>query len=518
MNKTVGKQIRQLMSCMLLLMALTMHANEGGILDRKIQITLAKGTKYHYLRQISDEIGYQFVYDSSVINNDKEITITPGEYLLRDAIVVIAENKNIAIKIIGNHIALSISPPIPVSKSAKSPAEKEVPPYVIITGRVFDLYSKEIISSATVTINNADIGTVTNQDGIFRLAVPDSLKGNAFRISHVGYENREFTMKDVTKKATDLSVEPKVIPLQEVVIRVIDPIQTIQKMMDERCSNYSADPVDLTVFYREGIEHKKKNVDLTESVLQIYKTGFENENSNDQIKLIKMRRVMDHQERDTIITKVKAGIYSTLMLDVVKNVPDYLQVSATNDFIYTFTDISVVDDRLVYVIAFEQKPHVKNPLFSGQLYIDTENHALLEARIEVNPEYVEKATPLYIEKRSKNFRLTLRKAAYAISYRPSSSNGVYYLNHVRGDLEFRVKRRRKWVSSTLNVWFEMVNCKVDTENVQPVPRQERLSPRSVLSETNYSYDPEFWGSMNIIVPEDELKEFIIKNLESGVGK
>ena len=476
-----------------------------------MEITITKATKYKYLRSISDETGYHFVYDSAIIDNDQEITIEPGIYTLQELILLIAGNKDIHIKVIGNHIALNINPGS-ANEISLEPLKEDVPAYSIITGRTFDLYTKEMIPSSTVLINNTSIGTVSNQDGIFRLAIPDSLKENTIRISHVGYENREFTLEEVPGTHIDLSLEPKVIPLQEVVIRVINPIQTIQKMLDHRPSNYSSVPANFTVYYREGIEHKKKNVDLTESVLQVYKTGFANENLRDQVKLIKIRRIIDHQERDTIITKVKAGIFSTLMLDVVKHVPDYLEASETNVFDYTYTDMSVLDNRLVYVISFEQKPYIKEPLFKGQLYIDTENFALLEARIEINPEYVEKATSYYIEKSSRNFRLTLRKAAYTLSYRPST-DGVYYLNHVRGELEFRVKRRKRWFSTNLKVWFEMVNCKVDIENVQPIPRQERLSTRSILSDTRYPYDLDFWGGMNVIIPEDELKDFILKNLD-----
>ncbi|WP_163210369.1 carboxypeptidase-like regulatory domain-containing protein [Bacteroides sp. 519] len=495
---------------MLLFAATSVYANNSDILDREIRISLSKATKYQYLRSISDEIGYQFVYDSSVINNDKEIAISPGLYVLREVIPIIAESNHIDIKIVGKHIVLSMVAPKLVNPAIA--VKPETPPYTVITGRIFDLFSKEIISSATLIITDAGIGTVSNQDGVFRLAIPDSLKSSTIRISHIGYVNREFTLREVTDGRIDLSLEPKVIPLQEVVIRVINPIQTIQKMLDERKYNYASNPVDLTVFYREAIEHKKKNVDLTETVLNIYKTGYDYEHSNDQVRLMKMRRIIDQQERDTILTKVKAGIYSALMLDVVKHVPDFLEVSPANEFAYTFADMSVVDNRLVYVIAFEQKQHIKTPLFKGQLYIDTDNYALLEAHIEINPEYVEKATSLYVEKRSRNFRLTLRKAAYTLSYRPGL-DGLHYLNHVRGDLEFRVRRKRHWFSSTLKVWFEMVNCKVDTENVQPIPRQERFSPRSILSETTHAYDPDFWGGMNVIVPEEELKEFILKNLQ-----
>ncbi|MDL2299773.1 carboxypeptidase-like regulatory domain-containing protein [Bacteroides sp. OttesenSCG-928-E20] len=495
--------------CWLLLgVATTVYADEGDVLNRVLKFPHSKGTKYQLLRQVTDETGFLFIYDSAVMDNDKEISIPEGEYTLRNLIFIIAETRQLDIVVVGNHIALSLQTD---AHKAPSPplVETEKLPYTIITGQVFDLFSKEKISSATVSITGGNMGTVTNKDGLFRLALPDSLYENTIRISHVGYENREFTASTIKDRHIDLLLEPKVIPLQEVVIRVMNPHHLITKMMDGRPDNYATQPALLTTFYREGVEHKKKNVDLSEAVLQIYKTGYQRENVYDQAKLLKKRRIVDRQERDTMLTKVKSGVRTVLMLDLMKYVPDFLTLNFPNEYDYAHTDISVVDNRLVNVVSFEQKKIVKDPLFKGALYIDAESSALLEARFELNPQYVEKATHLFVEKQSRNFKLKLRKADYAVSYRPST-DGVYYLNHVRGDLEFRVRRRRQLFSSTLKVWFELVNCQVQTENIQSIPRAERISTRTVFSEITYNYDADFWQNFNIIVPEEGLKEFIVK--------
>jgi len=494
------------------LTALAIYAEDGNVFDRKVRIDNGEGTRYELLRRVADRTGYQFIYESGVINNDEQINIAQGEYTVRDAIYAITGTKLIEMKVIGNHIALSKLPEKQEIIVSTPPVVDNTPRFHIITGTVFDLFSKEIISSATITLSNSSIGTITNRNGVFRLSVPDSLLNERVNISHVGYENKVFPISDGLFRELGLPLEPKIIPLQEVVIRVINPRQLIEKMLDERRSNYSSSPSYITAFYREGVEHKKKNVDFTEAVLKIYKTGYTRETALDQVKLMKMRKVLDRQERDTILTRVKSGIHSALQLDIIKYVPDFLSLNLPSKYDFNHTDITVMNNRLVYVISFEQKKGNKEPLYRGNLYIDTENHALVEARFELHPEYVEKATNLFVQRKGRKFNLTLRKAAYTVSYR-QGENGVYFINQVRGDVEFRVRRRRHLFSSTLKVWFEMVNCKVDTENVETIPRSERISTRTVFSETNHSYDAEFWGNFNVIVPEEELKEFIIKNLE-----
>lgn len=498
--------------------AVEVQAQDAEWLNRKVQITETQGTCYQLLRHVSEQTGYLFVYDSQTLDNDARVEVRKGEYTLHDAITAITGNRNLQISLIGNnHIALRL----PEVRGGSRPVPEALPEkkYFTVSGTVYDLFSKEAIPSATVSVVEASIGTVTNRDGRFRISLPDSMMHVNLRISHVGYESLDLKAALWMDAQSGFMLEPKVISLQEVVVRVVNPRNLLQQMLDARPQNYSSLSTSLTAFYREGIEHKKRNVDLTEAVLKVYKPGYDQSFAADQVKLVKMRRILDKQERDTIITKVKSGIHSTLLLDVIKSEPDFIDPHAVDNlFDYTHTDIAVIDNRLANVISFEQRKGVKEPLYRGELFIDTDNNALLEARFELNPAYVEKATNLFVEKRSKNYKLTLRDARYVVSYKLLSNNGKYYMNHVKGELEFRVRRKRQWFSSSLKIWFEFVTCKVDTEQVQPIPRSERLSQRTVFSETKHPYDAGFWGSFNVILPEDELKDLILNNLTEVVDE
>ncbi len=52
-----------------------------------------------------------------------------------------------------------------------------------------------------------------------------------------------------------LTLEPKVIPIQEVVIRIVN-FAPVTEMQEHKSLNYSQEPVYQTTFYREGIERK----------------------------------------------------------------------------------------------------------------------------------------------------------------------------------------------------------------------------------------------------------------------
>ena len=82
----------------------------------------------------------------------------------------------------------------------------------------------------------------------------------------------------------------------------------------------------------------------------------------------------------------------------MKQLPEFLDPSPDSPYTYAHTDITVVDDRLANVISFEQRKSINEPLYRGQIYIDMENNALLRVDFEVNPQYIEQAAGMFIER------------------------------------------------------------------------------------------------------------------------
>ena len=360
-----------------------------------------------------------------------------------------------------------------------------------------------------------NLSSITNQNGEFRLRLPDSLRQGRIVVSHVGYVGQEMDMSLLEAQHAVWSLEPRVIPIQEVVIRAVNPIRLLREMLKAKKTNYASVPIYLTTFYREGVRYKQKFRNLTEAVFKIYKPSPLLNHFQDHVKLLKMSRIVNSQERDTLIAKISAGIDACLQLDIVKNLPDFLLPDDKgNVYSYASCDMTVIDNRLVNVISFRQNKGIKEPLYCGELYIDAENNALVQARLEINPAYVRQATDMFIERKTRKWKITAQEVVYTISYR--QWNGIYYMNHIRGDLYFKVKLKRQWFSSSsLHTWFEMVTCKVDTDNVTRFQRKERMPTRTIFSDTHFKYDADFWGEFNVIPWEEELGT-VIEKLSSKI--
>lgn len=485
------------------------RADEGDVLERIIRLPAAKGTVYTLLGKVSEQSGYLFVYDSKVVNNDKVLKTKRKKCTVRQAIYQITGNHSLQLKVIGNHI-LILPPEERVVSPLPSPTPLTTPQHFTLTGTLRDKETGEPIVNASVRVQETSVGNVTNKNGEFRLHLPDSLRHCTLAFSHLGYVAQSIEAVTLLGRDNVLNLEPQVIPLQEVLIRLVEPRKLMREMLEHRPRNYSSRPVYLTTFYREGVQLKNKFQSLTEGVFKVYKSPAAITEASDQVKLLKMSRIDNRESTDSLVAKIRAGIQACLHLDVIKNLPDFLDVDAPdNPYVYTSGDITFIDDRCVNVIYFEQKRGIKAPLYCGALYIDSENSALVQARIEIQPKYIKDATRIFVARQAQKVNLTTQKVVYTLSYKPW--NGTYYIHHIRGDLYFKMKRKRVFFSNpTLHTWFEMATCRIDRDNVVRFPRAERLPAHTILADVDYKYDESFWEDFNIIPLEAELSSIIEK--------
>jgi len=482
-------------------------ARAEDVLDREIQLPKVKETTYALLNRITDQTGYFFIYDSEFINSEKKVKFPGGTHTLRQSIYLITQDKNIQIKVISQHILLykkEIPPPIDLKSP---PVKNDSLNFIAAKAVVRDAQTKEPIPYVSVSIGETGAGTVTNQSGefMFKLPLSDSIQN--IHISHIGYNQQNIPVELFLNHTVDIYMQTKIVPLQDVIVGIVNPQKIVREMLNSRTVNYSNEPVYFTNFYREGIEKKNTIVSLTEAVLRIYKTGFES-SADDQVKLLKMRKISNADEKDSIVLKMRAIIDASLRLDIIKYLPDFLELNDDNPFNYTKIDMTVTDSSLAHVIAFEQRPGITEPLYKGELYINANNSALLATHFEVNPQFVDKATDLFVIKKPKGVDIQPENVGYNVYYK--YWNGKYYLNHIRGDLTFKIKKKNVFFQSSksIHTFFEMVVCKIDTTDVKKFSGKESIPTRNVFSETKFQYDDRFWGDFNVILPEKELNEAI----------
>ncbi len=407
------------------------------------------------------------------------------------------------------YLIYSIIPVLFLFAQHKKISGQDTVRYFPVRGVVLDRSNNQPVTFASVYTEGYGIGTVTNSEGEFVLKVPERFRDGKLGISSLGYRKMSFDIAGLNKENNVIMLEPSPIPIREVTIRTDDPLSLIRGAFKKVPDNYSTEPVMMTAFYRESIKQRRYYVSVSEAVLDIYKSPCRSLTETDRIRIFKGRRSIDVDRMDTLVLKLQGGPYISFQLDLVKNPGDILSADMLQYYNFSPGGVTTVDDRQAYVILFDQKDGVDMPLYAGKMYIDAENLAFTGFDFGLSEKEIDQAADYYIMKRPPRLRAEVPAADYLVRYR--KIGGLWYLNHVRADIEFKLRWKRQLFATRYQVTSEMAVTDIDRENINKFRYRESLKLRDILTENLKDFiDPDFWGDYNVIKPDESIEEAIEK--------
>ncbi|SDQ94217.1 carboxypeptidase-like regulatory domain-containing protein [Flagellimonas zhangzhouensis] len=377
-------------------------------------------------------------------------------------------------------------------------------------GEVVDAESNKALVFATLTVEGTNISTITNTEGNFLLKIPKNINSSNVIVSFLGYKTTSVPISSLEKEGNKISLMVSVTQLSEININAPkDAKALVRATMAKRDDNYFNDPSLMTAFYRETIKKRRKNVSLAEAVVNIYKTPYTS-TKDDAVELYKARKSTDYTKLDTVALKLQGGPYNTLYVDIMKY-PEYIFSSeAIDDYKFTFDRSTRINDKLIYVIRFNQLEHILEPLYQGELYIDVENNTLTNATFTLNIIDREKAAKLFVRRKPARVDVWPTEVSYRVDYR--EKNEKWYYGYSSVFMEFKVDWQGKLFNSTYSMNAEMAITDWELNATGDLPRyRERIKRSIILSDeaTGFS-DPSFWGEYNIIEPEQSIESAIRK--------
>jgi hypothetical protein len=479
---------------------------QGTILDSVFTFRAGVVKTGNALNIISRRTGYNFTYDSHLINQENKVELTYKDVRLTDILDSILKNDSLNYSVIDKYIIISKTRS-PVVSRIDSP-QLQVTDY--ISGVIVDEETNEPLPFAAIALKNRARGTVTNAAGEFSLRIPRENISDTLSISFLGFLRRDIPVKQALGNNFTIRMKREFISIPEIIIKTQVPQEIIYKSVAAIPRNYGSTPVMMTGFYREGVMKKQELQVYSEAVLQIYKSSYTSSLLNDQIKVYKSRKVENTTSHDTLSVKLKAGLSTCLELDGIKNLFDFISKDNMADYTYRITDIVSADDEAVFVIDFEPREGVDLPGYRGSVYINTDDFAIVKADFELHPKYLRQMKDSFITSSSKGLQTWPVSVKYSVSYR--KMNNRYYLSHVRGDLLFTSKQKKKLFSTQFSVFFELAITGTNATNVTRFERDEIAPARSIFSETVTDYDAGFWGDQDFLKPEDNLIQ-ALKNVK-----
>ncbi|WP_072993593.1 carboxypeptidase-like regulatory domain-containing protein [Pseudozobellia thermophila] len=377
-------------------------------------------------------------------------------------------------------------------------------------GKVIDSESKKPLVFASLMVEKSNISTITNTEGEFSLKMPEDITDADIVVSFLGYKTQTISLDQLKNNKNRILMDVSVTELPEINISIPkDAESLVRETLKKKGQNYFDDPTLMTAFYRETIKKRRKNVSLSEAVVNIYKTPYTSP-KQDGVKLYKARKSTDYSKLDTVALKLQGGPFNALFVDIMKY-PEYIfSETSIGHYNFKFDRSTRVNDRLIYVVNFSQKETISDPLYQGKLYIDAENKILTSAIYSLNITDKELASKLFVRRKPRNAKVWPNEVAYRVDYR--EKNGKWYYGYSNVLLEFKIDWDRRLFNSVYTMTCEMAVTDWKKNMATDYPKsRDRIKSSIILSDEAIGFaDPDFWGEYNIIEPEKSIESAIKK--------
>jgi hypothetical protein len=472
--------------------------------DTHVSLNLKNKNIDQVLDELTLQTGYFFTFDTRIISQKEKVDIKLKEVDLKAALDSIFNDPKLNYQLIDKNIVI-----FEKNRSSSNKPEKEHDKERFrVKGSVIDKQTGEGLAFATLILHGTNKGIISNLQGEFSFFYPD-LEGNLILVvSVLGYKNAYVHVDPAISENIVVKLEKDVISLQEVLIRYENPVEILEDLRDNISDNYLPERSTMTAYFRESVKQNKDIVTFSEAVIGIDKSPYTHAFTFDNTQLIRGRKIQNITSEDSILLKIQSGVNSSLQLDIIKNLPDFLQKDYQDYYRYEFRNMVSYRNQYVYHIGFKPADNAKISQYQGDLYINKEDFALLSAEFEVDSRDLRKNPERFLISKSRFIRIKPLKANYKVEYR--LTEGKYHLSMVRAEVQFRIRKKGQWLSSQYNITLQMAITGVDPDKRTKIPRPKRLKPNTVLSDEEFSYDPDFWGEYNIIEPEASLQDALKK--------
>ncbi len=394
---------------------------------------------------------------------------------------------------------------------------QETQAFIQYKGEVVDVQDKDPLVFASLTLEGTNISTVTNTEGKFLLKVPAGTSEGTILVSFLGYKTRVIPLSQLSENNNRIELDISVTELSEVNITIPkDAMTLVKETLRSKGENYFDDSALMTAFYRETIRKRKTNVSLSEAVVNIYKAPYTS-TRRDAVQLFKARKSTDYDKLDTVALKLQGGPFNALYVDIMKY-PEYIFTEESIlDYNFKFERSTMINDKLIYVVSFQQRSEIIDPLYEGKLYIDAEKKILTSAIYSLNITDRNKASALFVRKKPRNAEVYPTEVAYRVDYR--EKNGRWYYGYSNVLLEFKINWDKRLFNSVYSMTCEMAVTDWEKNATDQLPKaKDRIRSNIILTDAALGFsDPDFWGEYNIIEPEKSI-ESAIKKIQKQLKK
>ncbi len=374
------------------------------------------------------------------------------------------------------------------------------------SGKITD-DQNEVIPYAHIYNLTTKGGTISNEDGLFRITKPAG-SNDSIKISALGYEALSFLWVDGNSFIdTIITLKSSSVNIAEIQIKDESADEIIRKAKNAVAENYPQTENAMAVFFREVLKHQFDYFNYSEGIFECLTGPYPNENIAEEmkVKLIKGRKKQDLKSFENVNFVSDGGPIESFQNDIIYQAELYLD---GNNYNYSLAGVDFVDGIPVYKIKLTQKKLVKKSLLDGFIFINMKDYAVLAADLKTSPVGLkhQKFVPWAVRPLIRAFGFKISKefqAAYRINY--EKVDDQYLLDRVIENMTYEVRKEG------VNYNFDFSRLMIVKErniNWNSVADSLLFTADDVLKSKAGSFDDPYWDNVNMIQIEQKAAEFI----------
>lgn len=500
---------------LLVLLAMGISAwgqGSSACLNREVSLKLHQATRAAVLDSLGLKCGIFFSYNPTLIEAEQLVNVHFDREKLADIIPKLINEQKVAWKAFDNQIVFYAAE---AEGSVSRP--DSVQAHISIEGRVLENRKDKPIAYCNISVLGTTLGTMSNSEGQFILKIPTEMKPDSIRFSCMGFKAEVVSVETLLNtQPSEIVLQKSSIELKEIDVVHLMPDDILNRFNRNRTKNYESNYVLFTTFYRELVKEDERYTELSEAVIEVLKAPYDNEAANDHVKFVRGRKSREPNHFSEVRFKLKGGPYYITRLDVVKTNETFINPEFRNLYKYSYKGTQLVDDRKTFVLAFEPISNVRDFLYEGQIFIDSETFALVRAEFGLTKYGLREARNVIIEKQPKTLRAALSEVRYVVQYEQDAT--FWYLKSAQTSMKIRLTDREKKQRTRFHSIAEMVTTDLERGKLQNFARRDIFKANEFITERIETFEPDFWGHFNTIQPETEiqksLENFEIQNIQN----
>lgn len=365
-----------------------------------------------------------------------------------------------------------------------------------ISGIIKDINSLLPLESVSISIPNTNLGTISNQEGRFRIIIPEN--NEKIEFNHLLYKLETYTIKQIDSEI-EIFLTPKAFTLDEVVISHKPAKELLMGAVNSSKEKLEKS-ILLNTYYREFVNVDNKYTSFSDGLVDYYVKRKSGASDLD----VKQSRVFDLKDKNA--SERERAIQSVNLNDIRDAVIGAYNFRGVNillkddDYYFGVESKTEENGKGIEIITIKPKEGIqKEQLYEGTIIFDTKTKLILDIDLKFSEEH---------KKYNVLHNLIILKAkinefARKSKFKIDGDKYIMIYNQIK--INFYMKYG-KLINNTFESVYDMTT--LDYLEGEFKLSNDRKYKKSSLFENGNKFNEEFWKKYNVVLLSDSEEKLI----------